>query len=147
MRLLLMYAILILALFTIGCGGNHGESEATEENAAVNEKAKSEKVELTVALYCKIINEDRALMMEYWPILKDKPYEDIKPQLDEYMAKEDEIYVKYGIEDPLDMGSFFRSNFAEVEAYNKTNPDHKEYPDYNEAKMGMADLVIKRAME
>lgn len=147
MRLISMCAILILAMFAIGCGGNSGETEATEEKAAVNEKAKPEKVELTVELYCKINDEDRALMMEYWPIFKDKPYEDIKPQLVEYMAKDDEILVKYGIEDPLDMGNFFRYNFAEIEEYNKTNPDYKEYADYNEAHMGIADLVYKRVTE
>lgn len=132
---------------TISCGQNQSKTESTEQKKEMA-KAKPEKAEMTVELYCKVSNEEKALLMEkYWDKFKGKTYEDVKDIYAQYQKEEDAIYEKHGIENKLDMSNFFRSNWKEIEEFQKNNPENKDYPEYQDAKKKMASFAMKKGME
>ena len=103
---------------------------------------------MSTETYAKIVNEQRALLVEkYWPILKGQQYDDVKDELESYLEEEKDIIEKHGFERDLDLSRYFRRNMKEVMAYQKTNPEYKEYPEYNAAKNHVVNLLMKRSNE
>lgn len=103
---------------------------------------------MSIETYAKIVNEQRALLVEkYWPMLKGQQYTDVKNELESYLKEEKDIVEKYGFERDFDLSWYFRRNMKEVMAYQKTNPEYKEYPQYNAAKSHVVDLLMKRSTE
>ncbi len=146
-NLLLLVGTVALMIATVSCSQNQSKTESIEQKEE-KLKAKPEKAEMTVDLYCKVSNEEKALLMEkYWDKFKDKSYEEVKDVYEQYQKDEDAIYKKYGIEDPLIMNNFFRSNWKEIEEFQKDNPENKDYQEYQEAKEKLISLAMKKGME
>lgn len=132
---------------TISCSQNQSESETTGQKEEKTE-AKAKKAEMTVELYCKVTNAEKALLMEkYWDKFKNKSYEEVKDVYEQYEKDENAIHEKYGIEESIKLMHFFRSNWKEIEEFQKDNPENKDYPEYQEAKEKMVSFAMKKGME
>ena len=131
----------ILLGMLISCGSPKENSNDSQETKK-EQKAKNGK--LDVETYCKMSNEFRALLMEkYWEQFKGKSYEEVKDIYEKYQKEEDAIFDKYGLENKLDFSNFFRGHFKEIEAFQKTNPEYKEYEEYPDAKRKIVDFAMK----
>lgn len=134
-----VFIITILSMFLLACGSP--KEEKKEQRADKKEQKKKEKLDLET--YCKIVNEQRALLMEkYWEQFKGKSYEEVEDIYKAYQKEEDAIYEKYGLENKLDLGHYFRRNFKEVEAFQKTNPEYKDYEEYPDAKRKIVNFAL-----
>ena len=136
---------ILCALLFYSCGGSDTKSDSTSESPTV-EKEKAQEFIMTPESYVKIRIDLRKLMMEeYWPQFKGKEYAEIKDIYEEYLVEKEAIYAKHGLDDPGEMSNYFRGHFSEIEEYQKTDPNYKEYPDYSEAKLAFGSLAIARA--
>ncbi len=135
--------IMILTAFIMACGTSEKETEKKPDKKAKTEKKEEKK--LDIETYCKVVNEERALLMEkYWKDFKGKSYAEVKDIYEEYEKEVDAIYEKHGIENKLDIGHFFRRHFKEVRAFQETNPEFKEYEEYNDAKRKLIEFASAR---
>ncbi len=135
--------IIVLAGFFMACGSPEKESGKKSEKKAKTEK--KEKKKLDVKTYCKVVNEERAILMEkYWDKFKGKSYEEAKDIYADYQKEVDAVYKKYGIENKLDISNYFRGNFREIQAFQKNNPEYKEYDEYNDAKRKLIEFASAR---
>ncbi|MFW5658321.1 MAG: hypothetical protein ACOCYF_02630, partial [Bacteroidota bacterium] len=127
-NLLLLVGTVAFMMTNISCSQNQSESEATGQKEEKTE-AKAKKAEMTVELYCKVTNAEKALLMEkYWDKFKNKSYEEVKDVYEQYEKDENAIHEKYGIEESIKLMHFFRSNWKEIEEFQKDNPENKDYP-------------------
>jgi hypothetical protein len=143
-KVTLLVAAVVLSAFLWSCSSGSQENKAIEKKVEKTEKTETKKIgsrDLTVELYSKIINEQRELLMgKYWEQLKGKEYNEVKDKYAEYKKEDDAIIAKYNLDNELVLSSFFRSNYSEVEKFRKSDPNAKEYPEYNDAKNKMIDL-------
>lgn len=134
-------SIVVLSMIVFSCGS--GENTKRESS---NRKSKDKGKEMTIETYAKIVNEQRALLVEkYWPKFKDQNYEDVKNELESFLEEEKDIIEKYGFDRDFDLPVYFRRNMKEVMTYQKSNPDYKDYPEYGDAKNKVIDLMMKKA--
>lgn len=144
---IIFFITLAIFLISLSCGSPQ-ETKDDSKKPQKEEKAKKEKQELDVETYCKISNELRALLMEkYWQKFKGKTYEEAKDIYANYLEEEDAIFKKYGIENKLDLSSYFRIHFKEVEEFQANNPEHKDYEEYNDAKLKLISFASAKSME
>jgi hypothetical protein len=127
--------------------GSGTNTDSNNEKTENKKSAKSEKKEMTIELYSKIVNERRALLMEkYWPKFKENNKEENQKLFKKYIEEEKDILENHGFARDYDLSRYFRKNMKEVMKYQKTNPEFVEYPEYGEAKRATIDLAMSNAM-
>ncbi len=142
-KLMLLVGTIAFMMTIISCSQNQSKTETTKQKQEET-RVKPEKAEMTVELYCKVTNAEKALLMEkYWDKFKNKSYEEVKDVYEQYKKDEDAIHEKYGIEEPIKLMHFFRSNWKEIGEFQKDNPENKDYPEYQEAKEKMISFAMK----
>ncbi len=142
-KLILVFAVLFSFLL-VSCGQN--SSETTSKSATTSKSPEKKDEEITVEKYVNFYKEADALLMEkYWPQFKGKSYSEAKDLYAQYKKEEKALFEKYNIENPLDLSSFFRSNFKDIEEYRKNDPDYTKYPEYDEARQQLAGYAMKEA--
>lgn len=133
-------SIVVFSMVVFSCGS--GENAKRESSSR---KSKDMGKEMTIETYAKIVNEQRALLVEkYWPKFKDQNYEDVKNELESFLEEEKDIIEKYGFDRDFDLPVYFRRNMKEVMTYQKSNPDYKDYPEYGDAKNKVVSLMMKK---
>lgn len=146
--LLLGVAFLSLLVWSCGESANSDTETKKTERKEITKDDTEKKIswrEMTVELYCKINNEERALLMEkYWEKFKGKGYSEVKDIYAEYTNEEEAIIEKYNLEKRGELNNFFKYNYSEIEEYQKTNPNFIDYPDYKEAKKKILDFAMAK---
>jgi len=152
-KVTLVFSIAILSVLLWSCGeSTNKETETTKtEKKEITKENPDQKItwkEMTVELYCKINNEERALLMDkYWEKFKGKDYSEVKDIYNEYDNENKALITKYNLKNRGVLNKFFKYNYSEIEEYKKTDPNNIEYPEYVEAKKKVLDLSMVNVYE
>jgi len=152
-KVTLLFSVAVLSILLWSCGENTPkETETTKtEKKEITKENPDQKIswkEMTVELYCKINNEERALLMDkYWEKFKGKEYSEVKDIYEEYINEEQAIIDKFNLKNKDVLNRFFKHNYSEIEEYKKTDPNTIEYPEYVDAKKKVLDLSMAKVYE
>ncbi|MFO7863538.1 MAG: hypothetical protein R6U85_06025 [Salinivirgaceae bacterium] len=144
MKKQIVFIGIAISMLVYSCGSDPKKDSSNEKTA----KTKSEKKEMSTEVYAKIVNEQRALLMEkYWPKLQENSEKENENLYEEYNEEMKDILEKYGFDREYDLPRYFRRNMKEVMKYQKTNPDFIDYPDFGKAKTKIIDIGMSKAKD
>ncbi len=143
----IVFISLVFSILAFSCSS--GDSTKGDNEKTTNKKnVETEKADMTIELYAKIVNEQRALLVEkYWPQFKGKDREENRDLYNKYIKEKGDILEKHGFDRDYELSRYFRNNTKEVMKYQRANPDFIEYPEYGEAKMAIIDMAMGYATE
>ncbi len=119
LRILTVLFCFIFTLAITSCGSKEGK-EAKEGD---KEAKKSERIEITPELYCKLQHEMVAIGIEkYYEGLVDKEYKDVREIYLRYRNEREARYEKYKVEE-ADVNSYKSSYGDEIRNFLKENPE------------------------
>lgn len=120
-RIIIVLFCLAFVFSATSCGSKEGKE--TEEGE--KEAKKSERVEITPELYCKLQHEMVTIGIEkYYKELVDKEYKDVREMYLKYKNEREALYEKYKVEE-ADVNSYRSSYGNEISDYLKDHPEHK----------------------
>ena len=120
-RIIIVLFCLAFVLSVTSCGSKEGKE--TEEGE--KEAKKSERVEITTKLYCKLQHEMVAIGVEkYYKELVGKEYKDVREIYLRYKNEREALYEKYKVEEAA-VNSYRSSYKNEISDYLKDHPEYR----------------------
>jgi hypothetical protein len=121
LRVIAVLFCLAFVLSITSCGSKEGKEAKEGEKEAI----KSERVEITPELYCKLQHEMVTIGVEkYYERLIGKEYKDVREIYLKYRNEREALYEKYKVEE-ADVNSYRSSYGNEIRDYLKEHPGLK----------------------